>query len=209
MADEVTVTEGKLIHAKISNKINSRIEKGTLAAVHAIVVHQTGASTAASSFSSYDSGNNGAHFLIDIDGSIFQTARINQRCWHVGQIRSRCQEMKSCTSDELKVINALLFKKGESYAMRIKAVHAHESDKNYPDRYPTNEDSLGIEIVGMFDAKGQTYDTVNKEQNDSLAWLVAALEAQLKLTEQDVFTHGAIGYKQPSEASTAQWKKSP
>lgn len=201
------VSGGKLLHSRITDKVNSKIEKGLLATVHAIVLHQTGASTAASSLSSYDAGANGAHFLIDKDGTIYQTARINQKCWHVGQIRARCQEMKACSSDELAKINALLFKKGESYAVRIGAVHAHEAAKSYPDRYPTNEDSLGIEIVGSFDAKGATYDTINKDQNDSLAWLVSALEAQLKMSNDDVYTHGAIGYKQPSEGSTAQWKK--
>ena len=75
------------------------------------------------------------------------------------------------------------------------------------DRYPTNEDSLGIEIVGAFDAKGQTYDTVNREQNDALVWLVDVLETKLTLTAGDVYAHGGIGYKQPSEAASAQWKK--
>ncbi|MCQ8104377.1 N-acetylmuramoyl-L-alanine amidase [Methylomonas sp. SURF-2] len=119
MAEEVIWSGGKLVHKNVTDKVNSAIEKGALSVVHAIVVHQTGAATAGSSFSSYDSGNNGAHFLIDKDGTIYQTARIDQKCWHVGNIRSRCQEMKSCTADELKELNALLFKKGESYSARF------------------------------------------------------------------------------------------
>lgn len=197
---------GKLVHSKVIDKINSKIEKGALTAVHGLIVHQTGGATAESALQSYETGQNGAHFLIDKSGGIFQTARIDQKCWHVGNIRSRCQEMKSCTAEELKVIDSLLFKKGESYVTRIKALSRHEAAKAYPDRYPTNDDSLGIEIVGSFDAKGKTYDTVNKAQNDALRWLLDALEAKLSLDEDDIYKHGSIGYKQPSEGASAQWK---
>lgn len=172
MADEVEFKGGKLIHPKITDKVNSKIEKGSLVAVHAIVLHQTGASTSASSLSSYQTGANGAHFLIDTDGTILQTARIDQKCWHVGQIRSRCMQMTSCSVDELKASNAILFKKGESYNLRIGKLYQREATKSYPDRYPLNEDSLGIEIVGSFDAKAKAYAAVGKDQNDSLAWLV-------------------------------------
>ena len=58
-----------------------------------------------------------------------------------------------------------------------------------------------------FDAKSDSYDTVSQEQNASLTWLVDVLETKLALKAADVFTHGAIGYKQASEGATAQWKK--
>jgi N-acetyl-anhydromuramyl-L-alanine amidase AmpD len=205
MANEAQLKDGKLISSRVADKIQAAIEKGVLTTVHALVVHQTGGATSASSFSSYANGQNGAHFLIDTDGSIYQTARVNQKCWHVGKIRAKCQEMKACAADELKAINAILFKRGESYAVRIKHLHDHESDKAYPDRYPTNEDSLGIEIVSPFNDKADAYDSVSKSQNDSLAWLVSTLESLLSIG--DVFTHGAIGYKQKTEASTANWKR--
>ncbi|WBS04670.1 N-acetylmuramoyl-L-alanine amidase [Pseudoduganella sp. SL102] len=205
MADEIVWSGGKLIHARVTDKVNSKIEKGTLAGVNAIVVHQTGAATAQSSFSSYDAGLNGAHFLIDTDGAIYQTARIDQKCWHVGNIRSRCNEMKACDTDALKAVNALLFKKGESYSARIKSLSQHEAGKAYPVRYPINEDSLGIEIVGEFSAKSQTYATVNKNQNTSLSWLVGVLETKLVLDADDIYRHGSIAYKQASEGSTANW----
>jgi N-acetyl-anhydromuramyl-L-alanine amidase AmpD len=205
MADEVVLANGKLVHKSIVDKVNNKIEKGALGTVNALVVHQTGGSTAESSFGSYNEGKNGAHFLIDKDGTIYQTARINQKCWHVGNIRSRCQEMKACSADDLKEVNALLFKKGEAYSARIKKLSQHEAGKSYPDRYPSNEDALGIEIVGAFDAKSQTYENVNKDQNRSLAWLVGILESKLSLDNDDVYRHGSIGYKQPSEGSTATW----
>jgi len=207
MADEAQIKDGKLISSRVADRIQSGIEKGSLTTVHALVVHQTGAATSASSFSSYQAGQNGAHFLVDTDGSIFQTARVDQKCWHVGKIRAKCQEMKACAPDELKSINAILFKRGESYAVRIKNLHEHESDKSYPDRYPINEDSLGIEIVSAFNERTDTYDAVNKSQNDSLAWLIGTLERLLAIGDADVYTHGSIGYKQKSEGSTANWKR--
>lgn len=132
---------------------------------------------------------------------------MDQKCWHVGKIRSRCNELKSCTADDLKAVNAALFKKGEAYKVRIGLLHDLEAGKSYPDRFPLNEDSLGIEIVGNFDAKTDKYEAVNSDQNAALAWLFEVLSAKLPLGAGDVYRHGAIGYKQQSEAATAQWTK--
>jgi hypothetical protein len=44
----------------------------------------------------------------------------------------------------------------------------------------------GIEIVGSFDVKGQSYETVTNDQNASLAWLIQALETKLSLSDDDV-----------------------
>lgn len=169
-------------------------------------MHQTGSSNAASSFSSYNNGLNGAHFLIDKDGTIYQTARVNQVCWHVGNVRSRCNELKTCSADELSDINSLLFKKGESYNVRIKNLSDHEKEKEYPERYPTNSDAVGIEIVGKFDVKSDTYDAVNQNQNSSLTWLVSVLQTCLQITANDIYRHSEVAYKQSSEAQLAQWK---
>ncbi|MEF3073837.1 peptidoglycan recognition family protein [Methylobacter sp. Wu1] len=202
----VEIKNGKLVTPKIIDKVNSKIEKGSLSIVNAIIIHQTGSGNAQSSLSSYNDGANGAHFLIDKDGTIYQTARINQKCWHVGNIRSRCGELKSCSADELKKIEAILFKKGEAYGVRIKNLSKHEMSKNYPDRYPTNEDSLGIEIVGSFDSKSDSYEIVNKQQNSSLTWLISVLQSSLSLSGNDIYRHPEVSYKQASEAKTAQWK---
>lgn len=205
-AETIEIKDGKLISPKVTQKISSQIEKGALSKVSAIVVHQTGGSTAESSLSSYGTGGNGAHFLIDKDGTIYQTARVTQKCWHVGNIRSRCKELKTCSAEELTAIDALLFKKGESYQVRITNVSKREMGKSYPERYPTNEDSVGIEIVGAIDPKSDAYDEVTKEQNASLKWLVSVLGSSLGFTTDDVYRHPEIAYKQPSEAKTAQWK---
>ena len=69
---------GKLVDKKVSQKIYKGLHKGSLTIINAIVVHQTGASTAQHTFNSFASSSNGAHFLIDKNGQIFQTAFTNR-----------------------------------------------------------------------------------------------------------------------------------
>lgn len=204
--DTPTIKNGKLLSPRVVDKITGKIEKGALASVAALVVHQTGGANAESALASYQKGAAGAHFLIGKEGTIYQTARVNQKCWHVGNIRSRCYEMKACDAQEMKTIEGILFKKGEAYSVRIKKLSEHESRKSVPDRYPTNEDSIGIEIVGAFDAKTKAYEVVTQAQNQSLAWLVGTLQSALGLAADRVYTHPEISYKEKTEASTAQWK---
>lgn len=204
--DTPTIKNGKLLSPRVVDKITGKIEKGALASVAALIVHQTGGANAESALASYQKGAAGAHFLIGKEGTIYQTARVNQKCWHVGNIRSRCYEMKACDAQEMKTIEGILFKKGEAYSVRIKKLSEHESRKSVPDRYPTNEDSIGIEIVGAFDAKTKAYEVVTQAQNQSLAWLVGTLQSALGLAADRVYTHPEISYKEKTEASTAQWK---
>ena len=181
------------------------MHKGALGPIHAIIVHQTGADTAQHTFNSYVSSSHGAHFLIDKNGQIFQTALLNQKTHHVGKIRSRCIETQLCSKSELSVANAVLLKKGQSYGVRVKNLHDHEKVKSYPDRYPTNNDSIGIELVGKYDVRRQIYESVNAKQNASLKWLVNELSTYLNINNDDVYRHPEVSYKQPSEAGTAKW----
>lgn len=177
-----------------------------MAKVNAIVVHQTGAPTAQHTFNSYKSASHGAHFLIDKTGKIYQTALTTQITHHVGRIRSRCiNQPASCSKEELSAANVIYLEKGVSYAVRVKNLHAHEAAKSYPHRYPLNADSIGIEIVGSYDAKNQAYEGVNEKQNVSLRWLVSALSIHLSLSDGSVYRHPTVSYKQPSEASSASW----
>lgn len=206
--DSVELKNGKLVSSRVTDKVVSTIEKGPLVKVDALVVHQSGGPTAESSLQSYRAGRAGAHFLIDKDGTIYQTARVDRKCWHVGNIRSRCSELKTCTPEELAQIKSILFKKGEAYSTRIKDLHRHESDKPYPERYPNNDDALGIELVGNFSAgSGTGYETVTEPQNLSLQWLVAVLEQQFDLGDKDIYRHPEVSYKQASEAASARWSK--
>lgn len=89
--------------ARIKLKIISNIEGGNLGQVNGIIVHQTGGSTAEGAFSSYQKPKaNGAHFLIDRDGQIYQTASLYRDTHHVGTLRSRCIETHNCSASELK-----------------------------------------------------------------------------------------------------------
>lgn len=96
---------------RISVKRFRTIERGDMDQVNGIVVHQTCGSTAESAFNSYQSaGANGAHFLIDKEGKIYQTASLFKVTNHVGNIRSRCYMEKKCTPSEISTIRPFLNK---------------------------------------------------------------------------------------------------
>lgn len=124
---------------RIIVKIFSTIERGKMDKVNGIIVHQTGGSTAESAFNSYKHpGANGAHFLIDKDGTIYQTASVFRVTNHVGNIRSRCYMEKTCKPAEIATIKPFLHK--------YKQLSRLEQKKPYPNRYPANVDSLGIRL---------------------------------------------------------------
>lgn len=179
----------------------STIERGKLDKVNGIIVHQTGGSTAASSFNSYrSSGANGAHFLIDKEGNIYQTASVFRVTNHVGNIRSRCYMEKKCTPSEISKIQPLLNK--------YKQLSRSEQQKPYPERYPANFDSLGIEIVGKpvsGEGENAVYEKVNEAQNASLQWLIAELSDTLRVSREEIFRHPEVSYKVKTEAGTARW----
>lgn len=201
---EAKLESGKLIHLKVEQKIYKSLHKGDMPAPEAIIVHQTGAPTAQHTFNSYVSSSHGAHFLISKTGKIYQTALVNKYTYHVGKLRSRCIETNDCSKAELAKANAIYLKKGESYGLRVKNLHKHELSKTYPDRYPTNKESIGVEIVGDYSVKNG-YETVNALQNESLEWLVKTLNKLLPIESDDIFRHPDVSYKKQSEASSAKW----
>jgi hypothetical protein len=126
------IVDGKLIADRVTDRIESRIEKGPMAKVDALVMHQTGSGNAASSFASYRQGKAGAHFLIDKDGTIYQSARTNQTCWHVGKLQSRCYALKSCSVEELAAVKGILFNKADSYSARLSKLNSQEQASPVP-----------------------------------------------------------------------------
>lgn len=197
------IVDGKLIDVQVEQRIQATIERGALNDIHAIVVHQTGGATAQSTFESYKGDANGAHFLIDKDGSIYQTARVTRQTYHVGKIKSRCLETHLCTPEEKKDAKDILFAPKKSYSTRTNELAQFEAKKDYPARYPTNADSIGIELVGGT-TEGK-YESPPPAQNESLKWLIGELEAALKLGEQDVYRHPQVSYKETTEAGGAKW----
>ncbi|MBQ0730608.1 MAG: N-acetylmuramoyl-L-alanine amidase [Oleispira antarctica] len=79
---------GSIVNDRVKVKIFHGIEKRALVKIKGIILHQTGGSSAQSSFNSYNSGRAGAHLLIDKDGTIYQTASLLKQTWHVGKLRS-------------------------------------------------------------------------------------------------------------------------
>ena len=194
--------EGILVDGKVIPRRFPAIEHGKLPGVHAIVVHQTDAPTAQHTFNSYLAGGNGAHFLIDKNGQIYQTASVQMRCYHVGRlIKSKCLTVNKNNCDSASIAKILAM----SWGAQIKALDAHERKKSYPDRYPVNNDSIGIELVGKsIDAK--TYEAVTPPQIASLQWLAGELYAHFSVTPNDLYRHPEVSYKNPGEANTAVWK---
>ncbi|SAK58594.1 N-acetylmuramoyl-L-alanine amidase [Caballeronia pedi] len=194
--------QGHVDHDRVRIRIFNAIEHGSMNVVHGIVVHQTGASTAESTFSSYQQkGANGAHFLLDQDGTIYQTASLTRVTYHVGNIKSRCLETLQCSPVEIAASREA-FRQG-----KYKGLNRHEMTKSWPDRLPSNIDSIGIELVGMYRGEGkeQIYEDPTSEQNDSLKWLIAELIETLSIDKAEVYAHPAVSYKNPTEAKAAQW----
>lgn len=192
---------GHVLDPRVKLAISPQIERSAMTHVRGIIVHQTGGATAGSTLNSYARPNNGAHFLIDKDGTIYQTASVLKQTWHVGKLRARCLAESRCAPTEAT----------ELLKMSATPRNRHEMKKSVPDRYPSNVDSIGIELVGQAfplhepDADQRTYEPVTLQQNASLKWLVQALSMQLGVPISEVFRHPAVSQKNATEAATASW----
>lgn len=81
---------GYIIDNNVKLAISFPIPKNPMTEISGIIIHQTGSSTARSAFHSYEAGASGAHFLIDKEGTIDQTASLSDQTWHVGMLKARC-----------------------------------------------------------------------------------------------------------------------
>jgi N-acetyl-anhydromuramyl-L-alanine amidase AmpD len=187
--------DGMVQDPRVRAARQATIERADMAKVNGIIVHQTGGSTAASSLSSYkNAGASGAHFLIDRDGTVYQTASMRKKTWHVGKLKARCLVEQRCTPVELAALKKF----------NPTAENSQEKAKQVPDRYPSNDDSVGIELVGKVLANG-VYDAVTADQNTSLRWLVSEIQTTLGVAVTEVFRHPEVSRKNPSEAQSAKW----
>jgi len=197
------INDGKIVDKKVEIKIYPSLEHGALNTVTSIVLHRTDSSTAAGTLNAYANGRKlGAHFLIDKDGHIYQTANLKKYCQHVGILLPRCQVDKNCDPKELKTITALIHEKGLGFGTRAENLSRHESEKKYPLRYPSNTDSIGIEVVGRFLPAEKKFEKPTLQQFSSLKWLVDLLVAEYGLNMTSaVYAHGAISRKEASEGA--------
>ncbi len=164
------------------------LEKGDMLGPVAIVLHRTVSTTASSPLNSFASGT-GTHFLIDKDGTTYQTASLYKYTWHVGPIRSRCLAEGTCAADEATILRK----------MKPTPMHAHERAKDYPDRYPMNQDSVGIEVVAMYHESSKTWDEPTAEQSSSIHQLIQILKKVYSLQDADIYAHDLISRKTEGE----------
>lgn len=169
------------------------LEKGVLTQVHGVVLHRTAGSTLAGALTGARSSQNGTHFYIDKNGVIHQVASLDRQTNHVGKIKSKCKEdHSSCTAPELQAANAV---------QGVRNLHDFETAKDYPHRYPGNADSIGIEVVAEYDAATQTWAAPTAAQQQAITTLVDALRGQYGLSDDDIYHHDEISYKQPGEGA--------
>jgi N-acetyl-anhydromuramyl-L-alanine amidase AmpD len=200
---------GMMTDARVRNSRCSAIERGVMKSVSGIVIHQTDSSTATATLNGYKvAGANGAHFLIDSDGTIHQTASVLQRTNHVGKLKSRCIAEASCTIADYPA------KAG------AKTINKIEQAKALPARYPSNNEAVGIEMVGKsalpanfqvpkYAAKWSMdrqlgefgiYPAPSTQQVSALKWLVEELMAALNVAQSELFEHPTVSWKNKTEA---------
>lgn len=195
--------QGRIVSPRVTLALRPNIERGALTQIRGIIVHQTGGASPESSLQSYlTPRSNGAHFLIDKDGKIYQTASLFKQTWHVGSLRARCLAEYRCTKAEIKSLARF----------NPKSEHLMEMTKEIPARYPSNKDSIGIELVGTVvtpndqsPAEKGVYEQVTAEQNASLRWLVQELTFSFRVPVAEIFKHPEVSRKNPTEAASAKW----
>jgi len=190
-----------------------------------IVVHQTNSPTASSAYNTMlnSKGVADAHFLIDKDGTIYQTFSLNFRAHHTGSIHSRCIREQNCSEADAAKLNEL-YKKHWLNKSKIDAI---EAKKSPPHSYPSNRDSVGIEVVGepfAYEKDGtksknqdinpdkKIYEPLTEEQKESLEWLIRELSVSFKNEEgavvripmTEIFFHSEISWKNPTEGKPAE-----
>jgi hypothetical protein len=202
------IIDGLIVDPRVKVDLCPLLDHGALVEVHAIVMHQTGGSTAAGALSKYKMINSkdhtGAHFLLDKDGTMYQTLQITRRCAHVAPIKSRCLAEMRCSTEDLKEY-ADIKKKLGSGGEANRAIGAYEAKKQYPDRYPFNPDAIGIEAVGLAPGNPPVYENPTSQQNASIHWFVPELLLTLHLTASDVCRHPMLSAKTDSEAAGITW----
>lgn len=176
---------------EITKDIISKIEQGSITTVNAVVLHRTGGASMASAIATFKSSAIGTHFIIDKDGTIKQTANTDKYTYHIGKVRARCMEEGTCSAEEAKKI--------KDFGWSPDKIHTNEKTKNYPDRYPINTDSLGIEVVGKYSKSTKSWDQATAQQKKSIKFLIKKLQKTYNLTDRDIYEHDKISYKTAGE----------
>ena len=201
---EITIdSQGFLTDPGIVHTPIDRITHDRMPQVNAIVLHRTDSSTADSTLSTWrnrDAGT-GAHFLIDRDGTIHQTVSVDRQAWHVGAIRSRGEVEGTIPLEDQQELSNTRGGQAEWRGPIVRAVSRIESTRPYPERYPTNKDSIGIEVVARYQPATQTWESPTPEQAAAIKRLMGSLQRNFALSDRDVYEHDVISRKTPGEGS--------
>ncbi|WP_165024400.1 N-acetylmuramoyl-L-alanine amidase [Dysgonomonas sp. ZJ279] len=165
--------------------------------VNAVVLHRTHCKTGDSALSTAKSNKQGGHFTVEggngvkttqlsgKDGAIYQFGTLKKAVQHAGAIRKR-----SAANTPKK-----------QWPASSDASLAAEIKKKYPERFPYNADSIGIEVVGLclkswdsgWEAEWEELTTV---QIENVAWLTNGLLTHFDLhKDSDLYVHEEIRSK--------------
>jgi N-acetylmuramoyl-L-alanine amidase len=198
--------------------LHPRIEHGTRTDTHAIVLHMTNA-TASQTLLGYQTRSLGAHFLVARDGTITQTAGLDQEAWHVGVPRPKGYQPIANSNNNLRVdadltaasqrildrmdAHKIPFSEGIKQLGALEYAKPYGSDRtDETTRGPLNSDSIGIEFEAV--AVNGVYPALTDAQRASGLALLNVLEARYGLTSADVYEHPDVSYKTYSEARGAK-----
>jgi N-acetyl-anhydromuramyl-L-alanine amidase AmpD len=184
------IKEGIVQNALILQRRFNNLEHGELKPVAGIVLHQTSRDSADETLLLYRRSANGAHFLISQEGIIYQTARVNRVCYHVGFLAPRCKAENTCSPNYLAAIDRI-FASDMAKEDKLMLQHQLEKAKKPQARYPDNTETIGIEVSGA--PIGRVYQRATAAQDIASTWLVAQLMQAFNLTRNDVYRHGVIG----------------
>ena len=166
------------------------LHEGPITGPHAVVLHRPVTRSANGTLASFARGI-GTHFVVDLDGTIYQAASLKSYTSHVGPILPRCLAEGSCSPEETKLLAKLGPMPG----------HRHEKLKDYPLRYPMNSDSVGIEVVGTYSYDAKQWDAATDAQKKAVSSLIGILKREYSLTDADVYEHDKISRKTPGEGA--------
>lgn len=184
------IVNGIFLDAK--QNIIPELKKGAMHKIVAIIMHRTASSNLNSTLSSFKKSGIGTHFIIDKNGEIIQCLNLSFFSYHIGKIKSKAEDSKSWTREEQKLIEKLNIKDKSRYEI---------SNKKYPERYPINQESIGIEVVANYDPKTKQWDNATKEQRRSIQELIEVLKKTYNLTKKDIYEHDKISYKTEGEGA--------
>ncbi len=192
------ITDRDIVHTPVA-----RIQQGNMEQVNGIVLHRTESSTASGTLQAWRTGASGvgAHFLIDKDGTIHQTVSVNNQAWHIGAIRSRGEAEGTINAVDQRELRSARAGLVEWKGPAVRAISRVEAGRPYPERYPTNGDSIGIEVVGRYDPASRTWEAPTAEQAAAITRLVGILQRNFGLTDHDVYEHDVISRKTPGEGA--------